>query len=73
MKDGGIYEKYRVRRTDGRDRKGQRHYGCDYFVLDLTHDPHAHRAARAYADSCEAENPALAAQLRHKADGVVAS
>ena len=33
------------------------------FVL-MFDDPHAQRALHAYADSCEAENPKLAADLR---------
>ncbi|WP_142386937.1 hypothetical protein [Mycobacterium hubeiense] len=34
------------------------------FVLSYTTDPHARAALAAYADSCEAENRALAADLR---------
>jgi hypothetical protein len=61
----GHLGKFRVERTDGRDARGERHYGCEYFVLDLTHDEHARRAALAYADSCEADGYAhLASDLR---------
>ncbi len=49
----GLYDKYRVTRTDGADGPGGSHVGCDYFVLDLTHDPHAIPAILAYAESCE--------------------
>ncbi|KKM21830.1 hypothetical protein LCGC14_1631450 [marine sediment metagenome] len=27
----GLYEKFAVRRTDGRDQPGERHDGCEYF------------------------------------------
>lgn len=37
----GLYRKFIVTRTDGKSAPGQKHDGCDYFVLDLTHDPHA--------------------------------
>lgn len=46
----GIYEKYIVKRTDGTDEPGGKHHGCELFVLDLTHDPVARKAARKYAD-----------------------
>lgn len=63
----GLYGKFYVRRVDGRDTVGEKHADCEYFVLDMTHDPHAAAALRAYADSCEAEFPALARDLRTKA------
>lgn len=66
-KTRGLYGKFFVDRTDGRSALGEKHYGCEYFVLDLTHDKHAMAALRAYADSCEDENPLLAADLRAKA------
>jgi len=63
----GLYEKFQVYRTDRTDRKpGDKHFKCDYFVLDLTHDPHALAAVRAYADSCRADYPQLAADLEAK-------
>ena len=46
----GIYNKFRVERTDG-DPTGK-HADCRYFVLDIDHDPHAVAALYAYADSC---------------------
>lgn len=55
-----IYEKFTVRRTDGRDRLGEKHFGCRYFVLDITHDKHAIPALQAYAESCVKESPSLA-------------
>jgi len=62
-KNRGLYEKFTVHRNDGSDYVGGRHRGCDYFVLDLTHDKHAIPALLAYAKSCEAEYPMLAADL----------
>ena len=59
----GIYDKFRVARTDGRSEPGEDHDGCQYFVLDLTHDPHAVPAMIAYAESCEKEFPALSADI----------
>lgn len=61
----GLYDKYRVERTDGSSAPGGKHCNCQYFVLDLDHDPHAIAAIRAYADSCEADYPLLAADLRN--------
>lgn len=49
----GLYEKFTVRRTDGRDQSGEKHEGCRYFVLDLDHDPLAFPALKAYADAAE--------------------
>jgi hypothetical protein len=60
----GLYGKFEVHRTDGTDAVGEKHHGCTYFVLDLQHDKHMPAALRAYADSCEAEYPALARDLR---------
>lgn len=57
----GLYQKYRVERIDGNTEK---HPDCCYFVLDLTHDPHARPAIMAYAESCRVAKPALAADLR---------
>lgn len=60
----GLFRKYEVRRTDGSDFPGGKHDGCEYFVLDMTHDPHAKAAAAAYADSAEMDYPDLAADMR---------
>jgi len=51
----GIYRKYTVYRSDGRDSPGDRHDGCDLFVLDLAHDPHAIPAILAYAKSARTD------------------
>ena len=63
----GLFNKFIVTRTDGKSAPGQKHDGCDYFVLDITHDPHAQAALAAYANSCEADYPLLARDLRQKA------
>lgn len=62
----GLYHKFNVTRTDGRDAMGEKHHGDEYFVLSLTTDPHAIPAIVAYADSCSLEFPALAADLAAK-------
>lgn len=60
----GVYEKFRVERTDGRSAPGEKHDGCAYFVLDLDHDPYAIPALRAYAEACAATHPGLSADVR---------
>jgi hypothetical protein len=62
----GLYQKFNVTRNDGRSSPGEKHDGCDYFVLDLSHDKHAVPALAAYAQSCVDEFPELAADLRAK-------
>ena len=47
-REGLDHQKFLVRRTDGSSRKGGKHARCDYFVLDLRHDPFALQALRAY-------------------------
>ena len=64
-KTRGLYNKFSVTRTDGSSEPGGKHDGCHYFVLDLSHDPHAVAALRAYAQSCEKDYPLLAADLIH--------
>lgn len=60
----GLFRKFIVRRTDGSDAPGGKHHGCDYFVLDVTHDRHAKAALAAYADAIEATHPRLASDMR---------
>lgn len=62
----GLFNKFNVERTDGKSAPGQKHEECEYFVLDIDHDPHALPALKAYADSCEADYPVLAKDLRAK-------
>jgi hypothetical protein len=59
----GLFAKFRVERLTPSS-KGIDHSDCRYFVLDLTHDPHALPAALVYANSCESELPLLARDLR---------
>lgn len=65
-KECGLYKKFSVFRNDGSSLPGQKHHGCDYFVLDLTHDKFAALAPAAYADACENDYPLLASDLRKK-------
>lgn len=60
----GLFQKFEVRRTDGSSEPGGKHHVCDYFVLDMNHDPLAKPALQAYAAACEATHPQLAADLR---------
>lgn len=62
----GLYAKFHVERTDGTSQPGRKHDGCDYYVLDLTHDPHALQALIAYELSCRADYPRLADDLAVK-------
>lgn len=66
MSDGALHDKFRVSRTDGTDAPGGRHDGCEYFVIDVTHDEHARRALAAYADACAVNRPKLAASMRQR-------
>lgn len=67
-KTRGLYEKFRVERTDGKSAPGEKHDGCEYFVLDVTHDPYAADALRAYAHASAAEYPLLADDVRKMAE-----
>ena len=69
MKDRkrGLYNKFHVERADGRSDLGEKHHGCEYFVLDLDHDPHALPAIQAYAKSCAADYPKLAVDVLRRA------
>lgn len=66
MRDGPIYHKFDVTRTDRKDEPHKKHYKCDYFVLDLTHDPFALDALWAYAIACVKTHPVLSGALRAK-------
>lgn len=63
-KTRGVYHKFHVSRTDGKSAPGKKHEGCDYFVLDVNHDPFAKAALLAYAQACETEYPLLAYDCR---------
>ena len=60
----GYYEKFEVRRKDGRDQPGGDREGAVYFTLDLTNDPYARIALEAYAAASAVALPDLAADLR---------
>ncbi|HEY4930955.1 MAG TPA: hypothetical protein VII23_05240 [Terriglobales bacterium] len=60
----GLYNKFRVERVDGSSVIEGKHFGCSYFVLDVTHDPFALDALEAYALKCEGKYPLLAADIR---------
>lgn len=64
----GLYNKFEIRHTDGTDAPGLKHDGCEYFVLDATHDPHAKAALLAYAESCGNEYPMLAWDVKKMAE-----
>lgn len=64
----GLYQKYRIERTDGKPLSGDR-----YFVLSMdSRDPHhreaCRKAALAYADAIEPHSPELSADLRKLAE-----
>lgn len=59
----GLYGKYIIQRVDGSDAPGGKHAGCQYFVLDLTHDNYALPALREYARWCRGQLPLLADDL----------
>lgn len=63
----GLYNKFHVERTDGQSAEGAKHHGCQYFVLDVTHDPFAVEALRAYAEACSKKYPYLAIDLKRLA------
>lgn len=62
----GLYQKYRIERTDGSSGPGRKHENCEYFILDLTHDPHAVTALERYAESVSHANPTLYDDLNDK-------
>ena len=69
-KNLGWYRKYIVSRTDGRSAEGEKHWGCEYFVIDLNHDPYAQAAMMAYARACAVEYPLLAEDIRRRFENV---
>jgi hypothetical protein len=62
----GLYKKYNVTRADGSSEPGGKHRHCDYFVLDLVHDPYAIDALQAYAIACRRDYPALSESLENR-------
>lgn len=47
----GLFQKFSVNRIDGQDAPGQKHFGDEYFVLNITTDCHAIPALAAYIAS----------------------
>lgn len=65
-KEQGVFHKFDIKRKDGSDRPGGKHYNCQYFVLDLDCDPYAKSAMLAYAESCKNTHPTLSAEIFEK-------
>ena len=63
----GLYNKYKVIRRDGSTDPGGKHEDCEYFVLDLDHDPFAAVTLATYAMACREKYPQLAIDLDQKA------
>lgn len=61
--NAGLYQKFNVSRRDGRDQPGGDRQDAVYFVLDISHDPFALDALRAYRMVCEGRCPELAKEL----------
>jgi hypothetical protein len=57
---GGFEARFNVERLDGKPCREEAHY----IVLDYAGDPHAKAALAVYADSIEADNPQMAADVR---------
>lgn len=59
----GLFAKFDVTRLDGSSEPGEKHHGCNYFVLDCDHDPYAKAALMAYALACSDTHPYLARDI----------
>ncbi|MFZ6767809.1 hypothetical protein ACO0LM_12065 [Undibacterium sp. Di26W] len=64
----GLFGKFTVLRNDGKDARGEKHHDCEYFVLDVSHDPHAKPALAEYAKACRQTHPSLSADLIRRYD-----
>lgn len=60
-KSRGLFGKFYISRQDGSSMPGGKHDGCDYFVLDVTHDPLAIAPLRKYAEDARREGYVLLA------------
>jgi hypothetical protein len=58
----GIYGRYLISRTDKWNAQNK-HFACEYFVLDWNHDKFTIPAMKAYAEACKSEFPALAEDI----------
>ncbi len=52
----GLHNKFNVIRTDGNSGVGKKHYGCEYFVIDLHHDKLAPKVLRMYSENTDDPN-----------------
>ena len=66
----GLYKKFEVYRTDGRDQPGGDRAGAKYIVLDLTYDKHSRAALLAYADAVAVDYPVLAVEMKAFAEAL---
>lgn len=66
-KTKGLFNKFKVERTDGKSAPGEKHADCSYFVLDVSCDPFAIPALMSYIRACEKQYPALARDLLKQA------
>lgn len=55
----GLYNKYKVERIDGKPGREN----CQYFVVDVCHDPYGPAAVRAYIDALPDDFAQLKADL----------
>lgn len=62
----GLHGKFIIARRDNKHLLGQKHHGCDYFVLDLTHDQHGIQVVRYYATLCREDRPQLSQEIFEK-------
>jgi hypothetical protein len=69
-REQGLFKKFHVERVDGQSEPGCKHHRCAYFVLDVTHDPHAIPALRAYALACASTHPQLSADILAELGGL---
>lgn len=63
QQERGLYDKFFVERTDGRDQEGGDRQDSQYFVLDYVHDPYAVEALKFYAHKCKDEYPELSKDI----------
>ena len=61
--NAGLYQKFDVKRRDGRDAAGGDRQNAAYFVLDVVNDPFAVAALTNYRIMCEGTCPELANEL----------
>ncbi len=63
--DKGLYKKYEIKRVDGKPGREN----CQYFVLDLCHDPYARQALEAYMKALPPDYALLKSDLSLLLDG----